>query len=578
MKLNDFVLFKNTPNNDFSNYIHFDSDTERDNYYLNENHFEKVTLNNINHTSDKMTIKLPLDYSQIEGLNYGTFYDSRSQKRFYFFIMSLNYINERTTIIQMAIDTITTFCQGNKLATLSNLYVEREHLSLAQYNENLLQLRTNMDIIKTTTKKYVKQETIRFDDFMLIFQSAVDLEIDFGTVDNPNLVTSKGIKYDNLVSPLNLYACELDDYNSIMSELQNYPWIAQNIQKLLIIPKTFIDLSDLSNALLNNKSNDMLKIFSSGKHSQNRQLNFTFSIDDFCDLFSLDKNQDLHLLRTEYTTIEIYSWDSQSILLDPAFLDEVNGLVFQAVVSIGYDNQIAIYPKNYQSTSSETNDGNIGKGTFLNNAIIYKNFTELPVLIDNYKLSLASSANTRQLAEDRQISGRVKNLANPTSSIESKFFDAYSMVSSGLNLASFASKFNDEYEFYRDQKAEFADKSITAPSLTAQNSGYNFQMSNDFFGVTIKMSCIDKNEMEKIKKYYKMFGYEIEKNGTKLSNTHTMSIANYFKFSGSWVFDNVRTDLMLQMKALFEKGVRFWHNDGSDNPMAQNILENEMIS
>jgi len=51
----------------------------------------------------------------------------------------------------------------------------------------------------------------------------------------------------------------------------------------------------------------------------------------------------------------------------------------------------------------------IDKGSFLNDAIIYDNFTELPILIDNYRLSKASNAYSRQLAEDRLPSNRINS-------------------------------------------------------------------------------------------------------------------------------------------------------------------------
>ena len=54
-----------------------------------------------------------------------------------------------------------------------------------------------------------------------------------------------------------------------------------------------------------------------------------------------------------------------------------------------------------------------------------------------------------------------------------------------------------------------------------------------------------------------------------------MTVCNYLKISGTYTIPNVDPMLVVQLKALLETGVRFWHNDGTDNPMLQDIFKND---
>jgi len=65
---------------------------------------------------------------------------------------------------------------------------------------------------------------------------------EFGTVDAPKMETSQGNQYDNMTSPVNLYAIHYEYFNGLMKILAPYPWITQNIQLLMMIPDDFINL------------------------------------------------------------------------------------------------------------------------------------------------------------------------------------------------------------------------------------------------------------------------------------------------------------------------------------------------
>ena len=446
------------------------------------------------------------------------------------------------------------------------------------------------------TKAYVQTKLKSFKSYFVVFQSSVDLSKEFGTVDAPKMETSQGNQYDNMTSPVNLYAIHYEYFNGLMKILAPYPWIMQNIQLLMMIPDDFINLEDLVTVKAKEFNYENLKTFKKGGKSLNKELDgINYSINELCNIYGIDHNEEKHLLRTGYTTAEIYSWDGQRILLDNAFLDENTGIKFRAKTSIGYENKIALYPINYKTTEKEKAVKNskgeilIDKGSFLNDAIIYDNFTELPILIDNYRLSKASNAYSRQLAEDRLPSNRINSTVKDITSgnllgnmqsgnlqgTQGSFYNAVNLLSD-LKPQSVLSKFENEYEFYRNQRAEFADMALKAPTITNQSPGTAFQMANEINGLTIKLSAPSEQEFAKVKKYYKMFGYEIEEDGKQISDIESMTICNFLQIRGNYKIHGVDVALMEQLKAQLENGVRFWHNNNTSNPMEQDIQKNKM--
>src|SRR5699024_4566237 len=134
-------------------------------------------------------------------------------------------------------------------------------------------------------------------------------------------------------------------------------------------------------------------------------LDISKTINNLYDIFNLDSEEDKHLLRSEYTTTEVYTWDGQQLFIDNGQLSEKYGLFFRSVYVSGFHNEVGIYIENYKSANDV-------EGSFLNDAIFFRNFDDIPIMIDNYNLSLSKSANQRQLAESRLVTNRISNIVS----------------------------------------------------------------------------------------------------------------------------------------------------------------------
>ena len=579
MKKTEFRFFKNTPLIDFQNTIHFSSNSERDSFFLNGNHYPELSVKGLdfNFIRDRSQLVLNVSYNDIQGVNYCTFKSDFESTRYYAYVISYEYLNDEAVKVDLLIDGIMTFTQGNVLETLPNLSITRQHLSRKNYDNNIWELKNNDDVIKTHTKRYFKNEKILFNDLIVLISASVNLKGKFGDQDDPIMKTSFGKTFDKITSPLNLYACDLNDFNKLMMALSDYPWISQNIKSMSLMPKIFMEgnltkVSFSSKDTLNNV--DYLYTISGSKTNKaplvSELMKVSYNIDETHKLFGLDPSQDKHLLRNEYTTTELYNYSGGALLVDNGQLNLDYGLTYMVDLVTGYHNEVKLYVDKYRV------ERGVQEGSYINDSLSFTQFDDMPMLIDTFGLSMAKTANQRQLTESKLLSNRLGNVTDKNASLKDRFMNGASLISN-FSPANLFGKFNDEYDYYRQQRAEQADMQLETPSISEQTNGNSFNIANNKFGIHIKYSKPTESELRKIKKYYKLFGFELNDQGNYLDKVNSMSVCNYVQFSGSWTLPNVDVAIIEMMKAQFENGVRLWHNKNTRNPMIQNVLTNEIV-
>lgn len=582
MKSTTFKFFKNTPLIDFQNTIHFKSNADRDDFFLRGGHYLTLDIDSdmeFNFVRDRGQVGLPIDYNDMRGVNYCTFYSAFENIRYYAYVLNYEYVQDGNVRVTLVIDPIMTFTQGAMLQTLPNLNIQRQHLPMTQYNAYLWELKNNGDIIKTHTKNYFKGDRLLFDDLLVIISSSANLQADFGSENKPVIRTSYGKKFDKVTSPLNLYACSIDDFNRLMLAMSEFPWISQNINRMSLIPRIFMEdnLTKLQFSSAESLSGVDYLYGVSGSTTKKLTLQrelakYSYSMTELYGLFDLDPVQDRHLLRNEYTTTELYNYSGGQLFIDNGQLNPSRGLDFQADIITGHHTEMMVYVDAYRVNGGIYSQRS---GSYVNDSLVYSQFDDVPMLIDNFSLSMAKNANRRELAESKLVTNRVGNVMNPNASLKDRFFDAASLISN-ISPGGLFGKFTDEYEYYRNQKAEQADMALETPTITSQTNGNSFNIANDMFGIHFKYSKPSPTELVKIKKYYKLFGYEINDSSNRLYDIESMSLCNFVQFSGSWTIPGADVALIEMMKAQFENGVRLWHNNNTPNPMRQNILENVM--
>lgn len=573
-KLTEIIFYQNTPFTDFENYIDFGSNEARDAFFDSHYNPHKIKTD-FNFVRDRLTLRVGLSvatWSWLSECNYLSFENDFDGIRYYCQVTEARYLNNNCIELNLVIDALTTFCQGDISKYAKNVLIHRQHLTTETIGENIDSIRRDGDIINFSSEKYIKQEAYSMIKFIVIFRTSVDLTKDFGTLDSPKIKSSKGVIFDQIVSPQNLYMTHYDKFNSLMKELENYPWVTQNITSVLLVPETMIESKYFEKVKLASGDFDDLYEFQSGGMSSNlgKLSSISKSQSDLLKIFDIENHPEL--LKKGYCDIDITNYQGQHLQVDMGLLPN-DGMNIRCDIVLGYSNQMYFYIDNYQGRNVDP-IGNLRGGSYIDDSIAFTKFDSIPILTDNYRLNYAQSAHQRNLAQNNLISGQIGNVFDNSASIQDRFMSAVNLTSD-VSVGALTGKLTDEWQYYRKLNAELADKKLTPPSVSEMSNENSFPLKQNYFGIVIRYKRISDADLKKAKNYVSHFGYAWECTGN-LEPTNSMKYLNYVKFSGNWVINDrhIPQSIMEQLRAQFENGVKIWHNpDNLANPFKQDISD-----
>ena len=583
MLLTAFKLYKNVPNIQLNKTILFDTSSERDNYFSN---FETIEFNsNFNYRIDKGSVYLPNDFvnsnvshsktqiGNLNGYDYGSFFDKWENRRYYFFVNSYQYINDNVIEMSIIIDVLTTFIRSSDLNSFKNLSIERQHLTNSDYQKYLPLLRTNNDVLNTFTSKVLVKKNIFFNEFYIMITVSANLTKDFGSEDSPKVPFSNGGRYDMLTSPLDLYVCEYSYFNTFINYLEDYPWIAQNIQKCVMIPKSVVDSNDLVSVQFKDNSTITFYKFKNDGLSKNKVLDFNYTFNDLLSDLNISVDE-LHLLRSNYVGVKLTDYTGNEVIFDAG---RVNTLNFYQMSSVGYDNIIRVLLSGYNSNQKDPNL--YRDGDYLDTCLTIDDFDELPVFINNGKLSKANNAYNRAYENSNTTQSRINRITDNSNSLQDRLVSGLQLFSSVSSFSDVANLYANDYDYYRKQQAEFKTYDLQKPTVTNAKYTKSNLIKEGTYGYWLIISDIDNVEMANVKNYYRLNGFELNVVADRLSNVKSMSIVNYVKFSGDYKLYNININFIPTIKNLFDQGVYCYHYDSSKglNPFTYDLTQNERI-
>ena len=565
MKLTQFTLYKNTLFTDMQNTVHFNSNNERDQFFNTEFTGENVKTfeTNFNFRRDMGTLKVPELFENLMGFNYCKFVNGFDNKVYYAYIVSMKYLNDNTTQLDIVIDTVMTYTQGNILENLQNVEVIRQHLPQTIMNNRMDYLRNNSDTLQTSSMMFVDSTllggAVVFSDFYYIIQSAVVLDGDiaqFGNEDAPKMRTANGSTFDGVSTPINLYLCSGELLTEWTSKMSNYPWIMQNVKTIIKIPSILIDTSKLET-----KTCAGVTMWRLAYKKESEKLVLPFQINEkrLREFLGLRSNE-TYLLRDNVINCYLTDFRGNQLNFETGKIGRENNIVLSCV--FGVTNEIDVYSENYGER-----DTSIKKhGFYRDNQMTITQFDNVPVMIDNYTLNKANTAYSRQLENSRQLSGRMGAITGKDSSLQDRLFNAvsvYSNVFSGGLMsapAKAAGLFSNEYEYYRDQKAQFNQWKITPPTVSEGSySNSNLIKTNDY-GIWLKVSRINDDELNNLRSYFGKFGFEAMSNDNRIYDVNSWTSCNWVQFRGNYVIPDIDRELFDVLKTIFEGGVRLFHS------------------
>src|SRR5699024_7799457 len=111
-----------------------------------------------------------------------------------------------------------------------------------------------------------------------------------------------------------------EHFNDLMDKLSKFPWITQNIRSVSLVPSILLENKTVK-ANPNSFTFDHLYSLRNNATTElnsfdNQLLEISKTINQMYELFDLDPNEDKHLLRNEYTTTEVYTFNGDQLFID----------------------------------------------------------------------------------------------------------------------------------------------------------------------------------------------------------------------------------------------------------------------
>lgn len=558
------TLYKNTAFTNMQNTLHFSSNEERDSWF--NSYSEQLNFSTpFNFRRDRGTLKIGVQMDKLNGYNYMRFKTDGDPTTYYAYIIQMTYLNEKVTQLDIVIDCVMTFTQGTVLEDYTQgCEIIRQHYPYNFMQDCREELKLgDPDAPKPQTLKIVHNKKHNFDRITALIFSNVDLDRDFGTVDKPVMTTATGGTIDGIRGVRNIYKTDPSTAGAVMEHLRDYPWISQNISKVLLVPQPQFENHEggSKNITVSNSSFQLEKLVNSVTVPSIALDDLTVTTAELREWMGLasDGTQD-YLISDGNVTMELTDYRSHKLQIQISLL-QGHGVTFSLLQHYGYHNEFTIIVNNYGNRRGVTSDG-----IYRDSSLSFTDFDSIETLLDNGTLNKANTAYTRSLNNQRQLTGRVNTLTNKNASVKDRLMSALSIYSNvfsgGLSgsIARGASLYNDEYEYYRDQQAQMKQWGITPPTVTEGTYGYMPLKKTNDYGFYLKISVPEFHEMGKIKRYYGMFGFNDNGISERIHDITSMSYCNWVQFRGSWIIPNVDINLMLQLQTLLEGGVRLFHS------------------
>ena len=229
-------------------------------YVKSFNNLHKVEINQMTYLAQGKPIRIPTPFTKANQYNYvmvenpgrpvnNIGFEGYTPSVFFYFITSIDYIAPNTTQLTLQLDVWTTYYQR---INFGRSYLERGHMGIAatdsfdNYGKNWLTQPEGLDmgsehqIIRTYRRMLAD---ITNNDYSVIVTSTVNLDVEngYGDSNNPRVSMADPSNAEGLPNGVEIYVCTYKDFRQGMLGLKNYPWIAQGIGSITIVPKDIVD-------------------------------------------------------------------------------------------------------------------------------------------------------------------------------------------------------------------------------------------------------------------------------------------------------------------------------------------------
>lgn len=525
-----------------------------------------LTESDCSYVRETGLIRFPACIDDIRSYNYLKYQNTNyGNKWFYAFITNMTYANDNTTFIEFKIDVIQTWYFELVYKTS---FIEREHVANDTMFSNIVSENLECgDFIAAS--HYDIFDPVQFTDA----DTAYAPRVVFGaTVDAYNPSQMKGGVYDNIPSGCSYYACDIDDYSSVLQPLlQDITDAGRSdaITSIFLLPRMLAwidaDFDPMSDPSRPNAVVNPLNELSNG---------FTWTMGvggaNFQYKFGTYTPKNNKLYNSEFNYYLLSNSQGNAIILKPELGAGVNPTIEVYATLTPCGSAIAC-PKGYE-----------GQTINYENALMLGKYPQLNFATDQYTAWLAvnnwSLTKTGISAAGDVIGGYLGNInmagnigASAASSllggnIGGAINSAINGTISGVSglLGSFTSGATKIGDIVHEKKM---GKRIP-PNFGGTAAAGDVMAAINQIRFKIYQMQITESFARRIDSYLSMYGYQV--NIMKNVNFTSRTYWNYIKTAQLNVVGEVPQYAIEEVKAIFNKGLTFWHDSTKFLDYSQN--------
>lgn len=394
---NTRLTLVNVPwNNDYRDIVRFDDKTAL-NTYIDSIENSGVVVENLSYAKPNQPIRLNIPFNAAAKYNYLRASNQIQPitgdqlKDYYYFITNVTYIAPNTTELTVQLDVWQTYGYD---VQFGNCYVDRGHIGIANqhafdnYGRDYLTVPEGLDIgneykvVDRITEKLMNSDGT--NTHVLVY-SSINLSAGYGDATNPALYSAVGGHFEYIPSGMSTYIFTRSGFTNLMAYLSGYPWIAQGINSITLIPDPSrygygnIAISSVS---LNNGAGSVQGVDAGGatppsNHYVNKMTNWRDEL-----IASIPQKYRIlkKLLTFPYCVVELTAMNGEAVPLKPELWSNNSAVVSERVTFSMPNQRITIYPEDYNNELTDV-------------AVHIANLPHLPIVNNAGMLYLASNAH-----------------------------------------------------------------------------------------------------------------------------------------------------------------------------------------
>lgn len=585
-------------NSDYKNTRWFDNRTQQTSYFNSRNTVHSMGgQNSFQRIEGRHYVKVNKNIDDLWGTNYLTFLNRN--KRFYAFVVKMEYINDGLTHVYFEIDVLQTWLFE---MDFKPSYIVREHRPL--WNRDGIPVINTIDEGLSYGTEYDNRLTSRLRSQLnggykwLVIVSKTPIEsgaenaVEGKVIANPQPLSYYIAPFkDNDMTPtiiINGVVNPISPPTRILSEMYKSELAVNNVVSIYVTDYTGIRTTFSSGT---SGSPDVIRFPNNG--------NADVSSVDLARGVRVVKVNEVHRFHVEEVEISSNKYSGfASVNESKLFMSPYTSLIFddfrgnrteyklehikgksltvQVKGSLGVSNNVSYGIKNYNNDSTPHEVERADESALISNAP-----SDIPIINNMLSAFLQGNRNSIQNQKNsivwNGVFGAVGGLLGGGGS-SMQAGQAGNAVGVGMGALGVAQSamgitqgLGNTVLALQGIQAKQQDISNLPPQLTKQGSNVAYDYGNNYQGLYILRKQIKPEYRRILGDFFKMFGYKT--NEVKIPNFHTRQNWNYVQTESCVITGNFNNNDLQKLKNIFDNGISLWHT----NDVGNYNLSNEVI-